>query len=81
MIIQAAGRFACAHRFVATATVDGDQWLFACEACGHRTELLPLTRDTSLGQLLAFPSPSVGAEYSAARVSGHQPQSSLIQSA
>lgn len=77
MIIQAAGRFACAHRYIATAS--GDRWLFVCEGCEHRTELLPLNRDTSFGQLLAFPS-SVGVELGEAGVSG-QSQSSLIQSA
>jgi len=80
MIIQAAGRFACAHRYIATATARGDRWLFVCEGCEHRTELLPLNRDKSFGQLLAFPSSSVGVELGEAGVSG-QSQSSLIQSA
>lgn len=81
MIIQAAGRFGCAHRYVVTATDDGDQWLFVCEACGHRTELLPLTGDTSFGQMVAFPAPWVGAKLGGAGVSGRPPQSPLIQSA
>jgi hypothetical protein len=81
MIIQAAGRFACAHRYIATATARGDRWLFVCEGCEHRTELLPLNRDAPFGQLLAFPSHSVGAELGEAGGSGRQPQSSLIQSA
>jgi len=80
MIIRAAGRFGCAHRYIATATAYGDQWLFVCEGCAHRTELLPLNRDASFGQLLAFPSPSVGVELSEAASCRH-PQSSLIQSA
>lgn len=80
MIIQAAGRFGCAHRYVVTAT-DDDRWLFVCEACGHRTELLPLTRDTSFGQVVAFPSSSVGAKFGAAGASGRDPLSPLIQSA
>jgi hypothetical protein len=80
MIIQAAGRFACAHQYIATATARGDRWLFVCEGCEHRTELLPLHRDSSFGQLLAFPSPSLGTERGEAGVSG-QSQSSLIQSA
>jgi len=78
MIIQAAGRFACAHRYIATATADGDQWLFVCEGCAHRTELLPLNRDASFGQLIAFPSVEVELGEAAP---GRHPQSSLIQSA
>lgn len=81
MIIRAAGRMACGHWWVATPTDNGDSWLFACEACGHRTELLPLTRDTSLGQVVAFPSSSVKANFSVGDVSGHQPRSPLIRSA
>lgn len=80
MIVRAAGRFGCAHRWVATATDDGAQWLLVCEGCGHRTEQLPLTRDTSFGQVLAFPSPSVEAGISAERMSSRHPRS-LIQSA
>ena len=80
MIIQAAGRFACTHRYIATATARADRWLFVCEGCEHRTELLPLNRGASFGQLLAFPSPFVGSELGEAGRSG-QPQSSLIQSA
>lgn len=80
MIIQAAGRFTCAHRYIATATGDRNRWLFVCDGCAHRTELLPLNRDTSFGQLLAFPSPSVGVELSEA-APGRHPQSTLIQSA
>lgn len=79
MIIQAAGRLACAHRWVATPTDEGDLWLFACEACGHRTELLPLARKTSFGQVLAFPQPPVRAKVSAAGGSGTQPPSPLIR--
>ena len=80
MIIQAARRFACTHRFVVTATDAGDLWLFVCEACEHRAELLPLTRDTTFGEVLAFPSPSAGAECSAAEGSGRHPGSPLVQS-
>jgi hypothetical protein len=81
MIIQAANRFVCAHRWVATATGDGVQWLLVCEGCGHRTEQLPLTRDPSFGQVLAFPSPLAGAELSEARVSGPHRRFPLNQSA
>lgn len=69
MIIQAAGRFTCGHRYVVTATDDGDKWLFICEGCGHRTAALPLKQERSFGQVLAFPPPSVGPEFSAAWVS------------
>jgi len=79
MIIEAASRFACAHRYIATATGNRNQWLFVCEGCAHRTELLPLNREASFGQLIAFPS-SVGAELGE-RAPGRRPQSSLIQSA
>ena len=80
MIIQAASRFTCAHRYIATATVDGDHWIFVCDGCAHRTELLPLNRATSFGELLAFPSPSVGVELGEAAFGRHR-QSSLFQSA
>jgi hypothetical protein len=79
MIIHAARRFTCAHQYVATATTDGERWVFVCDGCAHRTELLPLSRDTSLGQLLPFPSPSVGLGLGEA-ASGHR-QSSLFQTA
>jgi hypothetical protein len=57
MMIEAAGMFECAHRYVVTTT-DGNLWFFVCEACKHRTEQLPVTLDTSFGQLLAFPARS-----------------------
>ena len=79
MIIQAAGVFACAHRYVATAMAGGDRWIFACQHCERRTELLPLARDASFGQVLVFP--TVGTELSAEGASGARPQSPWIQSA
>jgi hypothetical protein len=80
MVIQAAGRFTCTHRYIATATADGDRWLFVCEGCEHRTELLPLYRDALYGQLVAFPTPSAGADLGEAAFGHHSP-STLIQSA
>jgi len=80
VIIQAAGRFGCAHQYIATAAADGDRWLFVCDGCAHRTELLPLYRSASFGQLLAFPSPTDEAERGEAAFH-RQPQSSLFQSA
>jgi len=78
LIIQAANRFGCTHQYIVTATEDGDQWLFVCEVCGHRTELLPLTHGRSFGHVLGFP--SVGSEFS---VTGNErsPQLPLIHSA
>jgi hypothetical protein len=80
MIIQAAARFTCAHRYIATATANADRWLFVCDDCAHRTELLPLKRDAVFGQLLAFPSSSVGVELGET-ASEHYPLSSASQSA
>jgi hypothetical protein len=80
MIIQAARKFACTHRYVVTATDAGNQWLFVCETCDHRAEELPLTRDTTFGEVLAFPSLSA-AEFSAAEASGRHPDSLRVQSA
>ena len=80
MIIHAAARFTCTHRYIATPTADADRWLFVCDGCAHRTELLPLKRDALFGQLLAFPSSSVSVELSEA-ASGRYPQSSAFQSA
>ncbi len=57
MLIEVAGRFECAHRYVVTTT-DGTLWFFVCEACQHRTSQLPIALDTSFGHLLAFPSQS-----------------------
>jgi hypothetical protein len=80
MIIQAAARFTCVHRYIATATADADRWLFVCEGCAHRTELLPLKHDARFGQLLAFPSSSIGVELGEA-ADGRYPQPSVVQSA
>ena len=80
MIIHAAARFTCAHRYIATATADADRWIFVCDGCAHRTELLPLKRDALFGQLLAFPSSSVGVELGETG-SERYPQSSAFQSA
>jgi hypothetical protein len=79
MIIQAARRFACAHRYVVTAA--GEQWLFVCETCEHRAEQLPLTRHTTVGQVLTFRSPWAGDEFGATERSNRHPDASLVQSA
>lgn len=50
MIIHASERFGCEHRWTATATATGNDWLLVCAECGHRTEQLPLTRlDREMG--------------------------------
>ena len=51
-IIDAARRFGCAHRFIATR--DDGVMLFVCECCAHRAELLPLHRGDARGQVIAF---------------------------
>jgi hypothetical protein len=51
-IIDAARKFGCAHRFIATQ--DDGLMVFVCECCGHRAELLPLHRDSARGQVIAF---------------------------
>jgi hypothetical protein len=53
MIVQAAARFGCRHRFVVTDQ-DGILW-FVCEGCGHRTDLLPVHLDKARGELVQFP--------------------------
>ena len=52
MIIDAARRFGCAHRFIATP--DDGLVVFVCECCEHRAELLPLHRDSVRGQVIPF---------------------------
>jgi hypothetical protein len=59
MIVDAARKFGCRHRFVVTDE-DG-MLLFVCECCGHRTDLLPVHLDTVRGQIVPFPAPFVGA--------------------
>jgi hypothetical protein len=51
-ILDAARKFGCAHRFIATP--DDGVVLFVCECCGHRAELLPLHRDGARGQVIPF---------------------------
>jgi hypothetical protein len=52
LIIDAARRFGCAHRFIVTP--DEGLMVFVCECCGHRAEILPLHRDGARGQVMAF---------------------------
>ena len=52
LIIDAARRFGCAHRFIVTP-YDG-LMIFVCECCGHRAEFLPVHRDGARGQVMAF---------------------------
>jgi hypothetical protein len=79
MIIRAAGRFACRHRYIVTPTDDRRLWLFVCEGCGHRTELLPITLDAARGEVVAFP-PLADVARPAPVSSGPSP-SAFIQSA
>ena len=58
MIVDAANRFGCPHRFVVT-NEDG-MMLFVCEGCGHRTDLLPVHLNTVRGQVVPFPAPFTG---------------------
>lgn len=59
MIVHAAARFSCSHRFVVTE--DDGRLLFVCEGCGHRTDLLPVHLDTARGQVFSFPGRSIAA--------------------
>ena len=52
MIVDAAARFGCRHRFVVTSE-DGAN-LFVCESCGHRTDLLPVHLHATRGEVVAF---------------------------
>jgi hypothetical protein len=64
MVVQAAARFGCAHVYIVTSVDDGDSWIFVCDTCGHRTEMLPLPliHGNSFGQLVPFPSQAAGVE-------------------
>jgi hypothetical protein len=55
MIIYAAEKFHCRHRYV--ATTEGDLLLFVCDRCHHRTELLPLDMGTRTRAVVRFPVP------------------------
>lgn len=59
MIVNAASRFGCRHRFVVTDE-DGAM-LFVCECCGHRTDQLPVHLTTAKGQIVQFPSAFISA--------------------
>jgi hypothetical protein len=61
MVIYAATRFCCRHRYIATA--EEHRVLFVCDQCQHRTELLPLPLDrgASLRSVMAFPLPAGAA--------------------
>ena len=52
LIIDAARRFGCAHRFIVIP--DDGLMVFVCECCGHRAEELPLHRHGARGQVIAF---------------------------
>ena len=58
MIIHAAARFGCQHRFIVTDQ-DGMLW-FVCEGCGHRTDLLPVHLDKTRGLIVQFPTQAAG---------------------
>ena len=59
MIVNAASRFGCRHRFLVTN--EGGAMLFVCEGCGHRTDQLPLHLTSTRGQLVRFPTRALGA--------------------
>ncbi len=59
MIVNAASRFGCRHRFVVTD--QGGAMLFVCECCGHRTDELPLHLTATRGQVVRFPTRSISA--------------------
>lgn len=59
MIVYAASRFGCRHRFVVTDV--GGAMLFVCEGCGHRTDQLPLHLTSTRGQVVSFPTRSISA--------------------
>ena len=80
MIIQAARSFTCPHRYVVTPTDDHRLWLFVCESCRHRTELLPLTRSAARGEVVVFP-PLADAAPNQTPVSSGSSPSAFIQSA
>jgi hypothetical protein len=52
MIIDAAARFRCRHRWVVT-NQDGAM-LFVCDQCSHRTDQLPLHLTSTRGQVVQF---------------------------
>jgi hypothetical protein len=52
MIIDAAARFGCAHRWV-VMNQDGAM-LFVCEQCSHRTDQLPVHLARTRGEVVQF---------------------------
>jgi hypothetical protein len=58
MIVDAAARFRCRHRYVVTDE-DGILW-FVCEGCNHRTDMLPIHLDKIRGQIVEFPRQAAG---------------------
>jgi hypothetical protein len=58
MIVDAAARFRCRHRYVVTDQ-DGILW-FVCEGCNHRTDMLPIHLDKIRGQIVEFPRQAAG---------------------
>ena len=53
MIIDAAARFGCTHRWV-VMNQDGAM-LFVCEQCSHHTDQLPVHLTSTRGQVMQFP--------------------------
>jgi hypothetical protein len=52
VIIYAADKFCCRHRYI--ATVEHERLLFVCDQCDHRTELLCLDRPAQPSRVVSF---------------------------
>jgi len=52
VIIYAAAKFRCRHRYI--ATVEHERLLFVCDQCDHRTELLCLDRRIPSSRVVTF---------------------------
>jgi hypothetical protein len=62
MVIEAGRIFRCTHTYVVVKR-DGVM-VFACMACGYRTEELPLRTKRSAPQVVSFPAAMTGARIS-----------------
>jgi hypothetical protein len=67
LVIAAAHKFGCAHRFVVTK--ERNLFSFICELCEHRVEELPLVtpRAAATAAVISFPTPHRAAPGNAAR--------------
>jgi len=59
MFIDATSRFLCRHQYVALPA--GERAQFACMACGHRAEMLPLRQSFGVRRVVPFAGPMLAS--------------------